>query len=521
MRSILLFSLVGTAVLLAVRSYERLKVANRPLCKRCNIVFIDIDDLRIDALPCTGYRLDTTPNMCALAQKGAFFLRNISQSHWTLPSMMSTITSTYPSTHDVLVEEHVLHPGLTTLASYLKKLGYATVFQGASDDFSIREKNGGTRGFDKVLNEKKQYMDYRSDAQIPPYWVDSWLEALQLAQKREPFFLHLYSYAPHVPFLREEGQPYIENLPKPPGFPETPEEFDVLMKTYIKDHYLEIFTPSTIEDHPELFSDVPGAIDAIYEYYLTTDKRFLTGRWQHIMNAYVGSINRTGDPARAYVRMLYDTILSDVDRVVGQIIASIERSSYAANTVIVISSSHGEEFGDHGYYSHDQGNYNELIHTPLIISVPNFKHQKIHQVTENIDIVPTLVEIIGGPPLEQFQGKSLVAYLRGQALTGKQYAISEFTVPNRGASIQSDRWKLILSAFDTASESSVLYNLLDDPHETNNLAIIDEGRVKRLSRMLKSRLEKARANRFLSYPRAVPTWIDESVQERLKKGGYF
>ena len=57
----------------------------RPLCPWCNIVLIDIDILRADALPCYGYKRNTAPNICALAQKGLVFTDNYAQSTWTLP----------------------------------------------------------------------------------------------------------------------------------------------------------------------------------------------------------------------------------------------------------------------------------------------------------------------------------------------------------------------------------------------------------------------------------------------------
>lgn len=510
---ILIVAVLGTvALLLSSRSVRPSQSSDKPLCKRCNVLLIDIDNFRADALPCMGYRRNTTPNICHLAGKGVLFTKNVSQSYWTLPSILSTLTSLYPSAHNVFsMEKQVLDPRIMTLAQVLRNEGYSTFFDGTADEVYISESNKGTRGYDTVINETPS---------TPGALKDSWLRSLTTASLKQPFFLHLNSWHPHVPYLHDPKKPYIETMKKPTDFPETEEDIDALMKPYVASHYREIFTPQAISENNELFHTSEKNADAIYQFYKSIDRndreRLLYKRWHNFMSVYVDYIRKNGSDATAHLRLLYDTLLWDIDTVVGSILDEVKEKNLFSNTIIVISSPHGEEFNEHGSISHEGGNYNELIHTPLILYVPNVRHRAASEVTQNIDLFPTLVELLGTPRLPQFQGQSLVPLLLGEGGARERYAVSEFDSVNdgstrvQGASIQDATWKLILMTFESGSRSGELYNIAGDPRERNNLYLKEASLVAQLSDRLNTILSESRNKGFRS-----------NVKKRLQKGGYF
>ena len=189
----------------------------------CNIVLIDIDILRADALPCYGYKRNTAPNICALAQKGLVFTDNYAQSTWTLPSMMSTITSQYPFNHGVLkTYRGALDYNTPSLAQALRSAGYKTFFLGSVMPETITDVNGGTRGYDVIQSAS----------------VDSWPTLVTTLLKRgAPFFLHLYTNSLHMPYLLDKESQLLEPVPRPAGFPVTPKEFSSLVGSSLYNNY--------------------------------------------------------------------------------------------------------------------------------------------------------------------------------------------------------------------------------------------------------------------------------------------
>ena len=148
--------LLCALALIGIKSVQKMtsKARNSPICKGCNIVLIVIDPLRADALPCYGYLLKTTPNLCKFADANIRFSDMYSQSSWTLPSIMSLFTSTLPSRHRVFYPDtDVLAPSLTTLPMALKQYGYDTIFIGPSDDptHHVPLDRGIGRGFNTIL----------------------------------------------------------------------------------------------------------------------------------------------------------------------------------------------------------------------------------------------------------------------------------------------------------------------------------------------------------------------------------
>lgn len=466
-------SLVGClAVYYSVRSTMKARV----LCPKCNIIMIDIDILRADALPCYGYKRNTTPNICAFGAKGQIFTKNYAQSYWTLPSMFSTITSLYPQAHGVTTSfRDALDPKIPTLAQTLRGAGYKTFYFGLAGPSTISDTSGGTRGYDVVRDKTK---------------IEEWPKIIQgLSKERGPFFAHFYTSNLHMPYLIGNESELLEPMKRPEGFPVTTDEFSALLGQSLYANYESIFTPKAIAEYPSLFLKItPSKIPEILNYFWGLpdgDSDLLhKSEWRTKEDAYLAAINKNESAARPYVRLLYDSVLALLDKKVGLALNTIASSALSSNSIIIIYSDHGEEFGEHGKYNHQDRLYNELINTPLILYVPGLAPQALGRVTQNIDIFPTLTGLTGVSAPETIQGSSLVPTIMGRVGDDTELAISQ-TGSNKAA-ITTSVWKLIINGPAPSDDQTELYNLIEDPEEKNEVS----GEHPRVKDFLLSELSK-------------------------------
>lgn len=507
-RLILAVLIIGLAGIVYLNHFRPIAASRLRRCRDCNLVIIDIDILRADALSCYGYHRDTTPNICALAQKGVLFEKNFSQANWTLPSLFSTFTSLYPSTHNVrnLLKDS-LSPEITTMSELFKEAGYKTYWVGATSETSITAENGGERGFDKILTQDWE--------------VEDWKTAIDSFNRSEsPYLAYFYTEYLHMPYLVKKDDVLIENLDKPEGFPVTREDFEQILGKYLVENYQDVFTEQAFQDHPELFDNVGlEKTEKITRFFrslsLPTDQ--VKDIWNHEYRLYSNYALKGGPEVTEYMRMMYDTKLKQLDQQLGQFLNYLTEPEMSKKTIVVITSDHGEGFAEHGSFSHEESLYNELIHVPLIISVPKLASRRVEEITQNIDILPTLMEITGTEIPAQAQGQSLWPLMNGKSMEGVRYAVSEKS-PS-AASIQDKHFKLILPEYPNPFLAE-LYDLISDPGETSNLANSQPERVGEL--MLQLRLILENSARFYPYtPSPFPTWVDPEKQDRLKKEGYF
>ena len=95
--------------------------------KRPNILLIILDAVRAKNLSIYGYEKNTTPNLKKLLPDCVLYRNAISSSYWTMPSIASLFTGTYPSTHNLIHDGDVLRPNFITLPEFLKENGYLTI----------------------------------------------------------------------------------------------------------------------------------------------------------------------------------------------------------------------------------------------------------------------------------------------------------------------------------------------------------------------------------------------------------
>ena len=178
----------------------------------------------------------------------------------------------------------------------------------------------------------------------------------------------------------------------------------------------------------------------------------------------------------APLRAQYFANVTLVDRNVGRILDALESAGYADNTIVVMSSEHGEMGGDHGMLE-KRSLYEEASRVPLLMNVPwlNSGQTRIGGSVSQIDLVPTLLDLLDQPVPDHLQGASRAPVLKGEASLDDNDVFLQWNgmgdrnlgspLINRMVSlpwrsvITADRWKLNLCAGDQCE----LYDLNNDP----------------------------------------------------------
>lgn len=434
-------------------------------CKGCNIVIIDIDTLRADAIDCEDRR-DQTPNLCRVMDRSVYFSNNISHSDFTPTSLVSTITSLYPRSHtfwsyfDDKIEEEI-----KILPSVLQENGYTTIFTDITQTHIIAESE--TQG--SITKSQINPWFGKYEQQIGYGAVFKLIK--DLSSSKKPFFLFVFSWALHAPYFTDSGYLGNDNVEIPQGIPKTRDEFESSLGDYLMKNFDKVFKPEIIIANPDIFqgsgpSDKNKILDLFHKYEGARESEgMLISGWMPKYETYFAFIDTDKPSHIQFLRSSYLGVLKEIDAQVGQLLQILESPAFNDNTILVIKSDHGEEFYEHGKFSHQNNLYQELIHTPLIIKNPTGSRIEVQGLTQDIDVMPTILDILGLDVCAQTQGKSLVPLMENPRLTINDYQIAQKGAGDYISVFRKGEWKLIMKEFKPIE----LYNLSDDPQELNNL----------------------------------------------------
>lgn len=423
--------------------------------ERPNVVLITAGGLRPDHLGAYGYEVNTSPNLDALARRGTRFAQAFAPASWSEPSLASLLTSLYPTELGIdcratLICRPHLDEARTTLAEALGAAGYRT--QAFLTGSWLTEELGfaqGFDGFDSVRPEEPfdwEPMRSRLVGRLLGCGRDSaacqwlsWVHAAlfdsplpagwggDVANGRAERFLRLHGGGPFFLWVHyaEALPPYDLEEPLPP-LPEG--TLAGPLRRLTKLGYWELGDPFTPRE--EL---LPG------------DQVGLTA--------------------------LYDAEVRRVDRLVGDLLALVERQGLLDRTVVVVTSDHGQEFMDHGGYTYGHSLYDEVLRVPLLVAgapAQAWAGGLVETPVSLVDLLPTLLDLgAAAVPLEA-QGRSLLPALRGEALeAGPIYAESTYRVPYELKSVRRDGLKLIYGRGPVE-----LFDLAADPGEQHDLSAV-------------------------------------------------
>jgi len=219
------------------------------------------------------------------------------------------------------------------------------------------------------------------------------------------------------------------------------------------------------------------------------------------------------------------TILSDVydgeirytDEHVGRVLERLREDGFADNTVVILLADHGEEFRDHGGLGHGHSLHREVVRVPFVIRAPGIAPRRVGQMVRQVDVLPTVMELVGLAAPRGIAGRSLVPLLRGQALAGEAAALSELdTGPLVADAWRTERYKLIRTGPERAPS---LFDVVADPLESKDIAAEHPEIVAEMVRALEHAKEIARERARL-YGQSSGVALTPGIQDDLEGLGY-
>ncbi len=308
---------------------------------RANVILIVVDTLRADHLSLAGYARPTSPRLAEYARRGVYFDRFHSHSSWTRSSVATLLTSLLPGEHGVVSSAQTLSPSLETLPERLRFVGYRTLAFVANPQ--IHPALGFDQGFERFFELYR--LSIHPGLIVPDDVAASASDAEVLArafsvlreERTSPYFAYVHLLDPHGPYSPEAADAAEFSVPGYRG-PIT----------------------GSIADFANLTVAPPGPDDL------------------------------------AQFEGLYDAEIRGTDRDLGVFLDALDRDGLLANTHVLVTSDHGEEFLEHGGTGHGRKLHEEQIHVPLLWIGPGIPQGRIvHQLAGLIDLAPTLLDVLG------------------------------------------------------------------------------------------------------------------------------
>ncbi|MCW5980751.1 MAG: sulfatase-like hydrolase/transferase [Bryobacteraceae bacterium] len=210
----------------------------------------------------------------------------------------------------------------------------------------------------------------------------------------------------------------------------------------------------------------------------------------------------------------YDGEIAYADHELGRLFDAVSKKSPADRTLIAVLSDHGESLGDHGEYTHGVFVYDSTLRIPFIMSGPGIPAGlRVKRQARTVDLLPTVMELMGGRPPASIHGVSLTPFFAGKdAGTDISYAETLYPKINMGwaelRAIRTNRWKYILAP------KQELYDLLEDPGETNNLIQSHAAEAQKLKAELRAIAGEGRE-------KIETSTVDQRTLEQLRSLGYL
>jgi arylsulfatase A-like enzyme len=402
-RRLLPLPLIATLVLVGCHKSE----PPRPR----NIILILVDTLRADHLGIYGYPRPTSPHVDALARESVLFRNARSQASCTFPSANSILTSRYPSAFLGQADDALGIPdSIPSIAEILQGQGWRTVAVSASP---VVRKSPGR--FNPSGGYGRGFEDFEESCTWKPANCVNRAAFRELDAKAgdtRPLFLYLHYLDPHGPYHPPQGHPRTWAT----GRPE---------KKFIRDG-----NPNPIGDHLYKGAPDPGITPA--------DLRYLVD--------------------------LYDEEIAYFDGQLGRMLDELRRRGLLDTSVLIFVSDHGEEFLEHGHIKHCRTVFDSSIHTPMMVRIPGVAPRSVDAPVQNLDVVPTLLDLLGIDPAKlPFEGRSLRPLVGGGRLPATP--AWQFGMQGTLRSAADGRYKLI---HDLAAGTFALYDLRADPGETRD-----------------------------------------------------
>lgn len=370
-----------------------------------NILWVTIDSVRADRTTMGGYDRDTTPNLYRIADEGDgdWFDTCIAQTRWTPASTASILTGTYLSTHGVGIESPEvsrLPESLRTMPEILSERGYESL--GLTRNQYICSATGLDRGFDEFAFPKPGNL-HRSVG------IGAVLD----------YALNVGRYGPGLSLTRRRHNvsSMITHRAKRWASSTADEETPVFL--YL--HYNETHYPYTPPDRflKPYADEIGQSVDEVLERSWSV--------FEDVFDLVAHDLPLDGADMAA-IQAAYDAELAYLDSLVGELFDHV-RENLPGETILVVTSDHGETFGEHGWLGHHVLLTDELLHVPMVVHGLPEATDSTDGSVQHVDFTRTILETVGAES-DQFEGVDL-------AESEREYAIAQ------RASREGDREKLL------------------------------------------------------------------------------
>lgn len=403
----------------------------KPDAGKTNVLLIVVDQWRGDTLPVAGHPCVRTPNIDRLCARGVTFLNHYSQGAPCAPGRASMLTGMYQANHRVVRNGTPLDARHTNLAFEARDAGYEPVLT----------------GYTTSTPDPRQVSRADPRFQVPGGVIDGFTVIAPFTPLKRPYFAHLRNRGHDIPknptdiWLPREGYPDAEN--RGPTYAPTRFPAEDSDTAYFTDHalaylkhnhdkpwflHLGYWRPHPPFIAPEPYhalydaADVPDpvradTVEAEAAQHPLLDRYLNVLRQKDFFQHGRGRVADLDGDAFRQVRATYYGMIAEVDHHVGRVLDWLESSGRIDDTLIVFTSDHGEQLGDH-YMLGKQGYFDESFHIPMIVCDPRpeadgTRGETVRHLTESIDLMPTVLDWLERPIPRQCDGRSLLPFCHG------------------------------------------------------------------------------------------------------------
>lgn len=438
-----------------------------------HVILITIDTLRPDFLSCYNQQGVNTPNIDSFANDGILFTNVISSSPWTLPSVAAIMTGLPPSVHMTTKAKASLPSSFVTLAEYMLSAGYLTGAIGLN--IFLTEKYNISQGFIHYDFYPKDFGPSNSfggkiirklrKLHYPStdYLTDlacNWFEE----NYQKDFFFWIHYLDPHVPY-----SPPVRFIPK---------------------------------------KEPPPRIGTKF----------------FAQNSVRGGILAPSQEEREWIRTLYGCEVQYVDENIGRLMDRLKKLNLYNESLIILTSDHGEEFWEHGGYEHGHSLYNEVLRVPLMIKLPlsaSNSNRVLNELVTTVSIMPTILDLCEIPygsdnylygTLSPLWGTNPDTFKRGPVI-----GTAVLYYENKESVIFHDL-KYIRALVTNREE---LYDLTADPGEQTSISSVSRDKTQLAKNVLiqYSKTAKTLRERYGASDQEQ-IQLDSETLERLRSLGY-
>lgn len=437
-----------------------------------NVLFLVVDSLRFDAAIEENHT--NTPTLDNLLEESVVFTNCFSQGVSTAPAMTAVLTGRLPLDYG---GHWYLEDGQPTFAEQFRRNGYST---GAvhSNPYVSKRRNFD-RGFDDFQQNVVAFEPDRGLERTP--------EKLRRIASRVARVISRTPYTP-APEVNNDILSFIDRFSSP---------------WFCWAQYMDV--------HGPYLGGEP-----------TYRKKFRSELlWQ---KAAVRSPDKVTDSEHKELWQQYIGDIEYLDKHIGELIYELERREILEETIIVLTSDHGDEFHEHDRYGHGNLPYSELTHVPLVIRFPesaDTPSMRIDNLVQSLDILPTVLDAVGADLDSEMEkraaGQSLLPAIDGTSVD-HEYVVTEKRIRGKDGlriGFRDEEWTFL---YDGKDDSMFLYNRISDPSEQENS--LDD--YPNITKLFQDRLgERLAQIRRTSENVTVPDMTETpAVEERLRALGY-